>query len=93
MAGFQVATAAGPLCAEPVTGVAFFIESVGWHEEQRIENEAHGLALSGQVISAAKEACKQAFLKHSPRLVEPYFLCDIQVHCTPLYTSLVSSPC
>lgn len=77
--GFQVATSAGPMCEEPVTGVAFFLEQVAMHAGEQPENE-HGQGLIGQVISASKEACRQAMLKHSPRLVEPYFLCDIQVH-------------
>ncbi len=34
---------------------------------------------TGQIISAMKEACKEAFLSRSVRLVEAMYLCDIQV--------------
>lgn len=32
--GFQMACAAGPLCAEPIQGVAFVLEQFSHHEEQ-----------------------------------------------------------
>ncbi|MDP2437632.1 MAG: hypothetical protein Q8P67_17965 [archaeon] len=35
--------------------------------------------LTGQVISAANEACRLAFLNHSVRLVEPMYSCALEV--------------
>ena len=34
--------------------------------------------LSGQVISTVKEACRQAFLAYSPRLMLAMYSCDLQ---------------
>ncbi len=45
--GFQIATLHGPLCAEPVEGMAFFVESVEIDEEgiekETGRSESHAL--------------------------------------------------
>ena len=38
IAGFQLATAAGPLCAEPMQGVAFIVERFAIKADQEPEN-------------------------------------------------------
>jgi len=79
--GFQMATSAGPLCEEPMTGIAFFIEDIEIDKSILMSvstADTYG-PLPGQVISAVKEACRQAFLSRSVRLVEPLFLCEVQV--------------
>jgi ribosome assembly protein 1 len=49
---FQLLTQAGPLCEEPMLGVAFELEAV----EVTSEGSSQDAGFSGQVISAAKEA-------------------------------------
>ncbi|WFD01413.1 Cytoplasmic GTPase/eEF2-like protein (ribosomal biogenesis) [Malassezia obtusa] len=72
--GFQLATASGPMCAEPMQGMAFFVERIA-------VEEAEGLRQS-QVVSAAissvREACKSGLLDWSPRLMLAMYSCDIQ---------------
>lgn len=74
--GFQLATSAGPLCEEPLSGVCFIIEDISIQTEHRV-NEERG-PFSGQIMSAIKEACRQAFLSHSARLIQPMFFCEVQ---------------
>ncbi|KAJ3105210.1 Cytoplasmic GTPase/eEF2-like protein (ribosomal biogenesis) [Phlyctochytrium planicorne] len=74
--GFQLATSSGPLCAEPIEGVVFFVEDVKVSPEAV---DAKGLGgLSGLVIAAMRDACKQAFLQWSPRLSLAMYSCDLQ---------------
>lgn len=76
-AGFQLATLQGPLCMEPMMGVAFFLEEFvveGWEEA----SPAQLSLLSGQIISTVKEACRQAYLGWSPRLMLAMYSCDLQ---------------
>jgi ribosome assembly protein 1 len=40
--GFQIATFQGPLCAEPVQGMAYFVESIQMSGD-RLENEMREL--------------------------------------------------
>jgi len=85
VSGFQLASASGPLCEEPMTGVAFIVEDISISDEP-VDNEvatAQG-PFSGQIISTVKEACRSAFMKHGVRIVEPMYLCDIQVSMTAL---------
>ncbi|KAJ8501960.1 hypothetical protein ONZ51_g289 [Trametes cubensis] len=78
--GFQLATFQGPLCAEPVEGMAYFVESVrldreGIEEEQTHNRMAH---LTGSFISAVRDACRNGLLDWSPRLMLAMYTCDIQ---------------
>ncbi len=68
--GFQMATSAGPLCAEPMQGVAFFIESLS-------ASSATG-SVTGPLMSTFRESCKSALLDWSPRLMLAMYSCDIQ---------------
>ncbi len=59
--GFQLATLAGPLCEEPMMGVAFVVEDFALQDAEEREGEDLYGPLSGQVVSAAKEGCRKAF--------------------------------
>ncbi|CAG4943869.1 unnamed protein product [Parnassius apollo] len=77
--GFQLATLAGPLCEEPVMGVAFCVEE--WTLERNyVEDTTHTFGpLSGQIMSAVKEACRRAFQVQPQRLMAAMYSCDIVV--------------
>eukprot|EP01063_Lacrimia_lanifica_P024302 TRINITY_DN32230_c0_g1_i1.p1 TRINITY_DN32230_c0_g1~~TRINITY_DN32230_c0_g1_i1.p1 ORF type:complete len:1001 (+),score=444.09 TRINITY_DN32230_c0_g1_i1:62-3064(+) len=75
IAGFQMAVEKGPLCDEPMTKVAFFVESLEVGEETQA-GACYG-PLSGQVMSTINQACRQAFMQEGKRLVEPVYECDV----------------
>lgn len=75
LTGFQVASSQGPLCHEPLWGIAVEVDS----ELDEHVDEKEIAALSGQVITATREAIDQAVLSCSPRLVEAILLCVISV--------------
>jgi ribosome assembly protein 1 len=80
--GFQLATSAGPLCDEPMWGLAFVIEaritpSTGHDEsETHQQSDQYGI-FAGQVIATVKDACRTAVLKNKPRLVEAMYFCEL----------------
>lgn len=83
VSGFQLATAAGPLCDEPMWGVAFLVEVyISPLAEQSDESdinqqsEQHGI-FTGQVMTAVKDACRAAVLQNKPRLVEAMYFCEL----------------
>ncbi|CAK5284428.1 unnamed protein product [Mycena citricolor] len=78
--GFQLATFQGPLCNEPVEGLAYFVESVEIDQEKLSkEIEQNRTAqVTGSVISASREACRNGLLDWSPRLMLAMYSCDIQ---------------
>lgn len=78
LSGFQLATAAGPLCDEPMWGLAFLVEPYIFPDspESSHQAEQHGM-LSGQVMTAVKEACRSAVLQNQPRLVEAMYFCEL----------------
>ncbi|CAK1542205.1 unnamed protein product [Leptosia nina] len=76
--GFQLATLAGPLCEEPMMGVAFCVEE--WALEKGDSDETHSYGpLSGQIMSAVKEGCRRAFQVQPQRLMAAMYSCDIVV--------------
>ncbi|KAL0870582.1 hypothetical protein ABMA27_005545 [Loxostege sticticalis] len=77
--GFQLATLAGPLCEEPMMGVAFCVEE--WTlEKSEAEDGSHTFGpLSGQIVSAVKEGCRKAFQVQPQRLMAAMYSCDIVV--------------
>ncbi|OQR83659.1 elongation factor G [Achlya hypogyna] len=79
VSGFQLATACGPLCDEPVWGVAFVVEDlvVTPLDADAQATSAYG-PLSGQVISTMKSGCRSAFLHQPVRLVEAMYKCSVQ---------------
>lgn len=91
--GFQMATAAGPLCDESVWGVAFIVDDVVWNSTtvESLQGEVSGAEetstasatnqfgpLSGQVISTMRTSCRIAFVKQPVRLVEAIYDCTVQ---------------
>ncbi|SPO35504.1 probable translation elongation factor 2 -putative [Pseudozyma flocculosa] len=79
-AGFQMATNAGPMCAEPMQGMAFFVEAVEIDKEE-VSKEGARARLSqvaGSMISAVREVCRNGLLDWSPRLMLAMYSCDIQ---------------
>lgn len=97
--GFQLATAAGPLCDEPMWGIAFQVEA-RFNLQQPSDNgsslslsssstvlplyeDVYG-PLSGQITSAARQAFRKAVLASGPRLVESHFLCEVSTSAEAL---------
>ncbi|KAG6903265.1 hypothetical protein C0995_000160 [Termitomyces sp. Mi166 len=79
--GFQLASFQGPLCAEPVEGMAYFVESVEIDQgslEKEIEEHNRMAQVTGSVISAVRDACRNGLLDWSPRLMLAMYMCDIQ---------------
>lgn len=78
ISGFQMRCRSGPLCEEPLRGVAFMIEE--WtnliDDEQNSSKDAFG-PLSGQIIAAIKEGCKLAFQAQPQRLMAAMYSCVI----------------
>lgn len=77
--GFQLATLAGPLCDEPMMGVAFCIEQWTLEKPQGDEVSNTFGPLSGQIMSAVKEGCRRAFQVQPQRLMAAMYSCDIVV--------------
>ncbi|WOG81882.1 hypothetical protein DCAR_0101038 [Daucus carota subsp. sativus] len=84
MSGFQLASAAGPLCDEPMWGLAFVVEAyvsastgqINDSSNSQQQAEQYGM-FSGQVMTAVKDACKAAVLQKKPRLVEGMYFCEL----------------
>ncbi|KAG2145893.1 P-loop containing nucleoside triphosphate hydrolase protein [Suillus clintonianus] len=78
--GFQLATFQGPLCAEPVEGMAYFVESIDVDadgvQKEIVQNRLS--QVTGSVISAVRDACRNGLLDWSPRLMLAMYSCDIQ---------------
>ncbi|KAK0722537.1 P-loop containing nucleoside triphosphate hydrolase protein [Lasiosphaeria miniovina] len=77
--GFQLATNQGPLCHEPVEGVAVFIEdiTVAAAEEEIPARDRVG-RLTGEVIKTVQQSMHKGFLDWSPRLMLAMYSCEIQ---------------
>lgn len=77
---FQLATAQGPLCNEPIQGTAVFIEEVivtAPSDEESSSREQLG-RLTGEVIKTVRDSIRQGFLDWSPRLLLAMYSCEIQ---------------
>lgn len=74
--GFQLANQQGPLCAEPVVGMAYVVEYVRYDASKSGHTSAH--AVVGSLISAARDAFRQGLLDWSPRLKLAMYACDVQ---------------
>jgi len=78
VSGFQIATNAGPLCDEPMWGLAFIVEPYIFDDGSDAANHSDQYnVFSGQVITAVKEACRAAVLQNKPRLVEAMYFCEL----------------
>ncbi|KAG7290717.1 hypothetical protein NEMBOFW57_000720 [Staphylotrichum longicolle] len=82
--GFQLATHHGPLCNEPVQGIAVFIEDISVTSPSSAEGGEDGSArdrlgrLTGEVIKTVQQSIHKAFLDWSPRLMLAMYSCEIQ---------------
>lgn len=82
---FQLATQQGPLCNEPVQGVAVFLEEVSVNPSTDDESSARDRIgrLTGEVIKTAQQAIRQGFLDWSPRILLAMYSCEIQASSKP----------
>ncbi|KAF6174221.1 hypothetical protein GIB67_033753 [Kingdonia uniflora] len=98
VSGFQLATGAGPLCDEPMWGLAFHVETyltplVDSSDEPGLSTQQidqYGLR-TGQIMGAVKEACRTAVLRKKPRLVEAMYFCELNTpteYLGPMYAVL-----
>ncbi|KZS87255.1 P-loop containing nucleoside triphosphate hydrolase protein [Sistotremastrum niveocremeum HHB9708] len=79
-AGFQIATFQGPLCGEPMEGMAFFVEKIDIDAE-KLHNENVRTRMAqetGSLISSNRDACRSGLLEWSPRLLLAMYSCEIQ---------------
>jgi ribosome assembly protein 1 len=75
--GFQLATLAGPLCEEPMSGVAFIVEDWTIQDDDLAQSIS---SLAGPVMSSMKDACRKAFQEKHQRLKVAMYSCSIQVN-------------
>lgn len=77
---FQLATAQGPLCHEPVQGIAVFLEEVTVAPplDEDTSNRDNLGRLTGEVIKTVRDFIRQGFLDWSPRLLLAMYSCEIQ---------------
>jgi ribosome assembly protein 1 len=77
---FQLSTQLGPLCNEPVQGIAVFVETFDIEiPETEIESVRLKMGkITGEIMAAVQYAIKQGFLDWSPRLMLAMYSCDIQ---------------
>ncbi|AOW04139.1 P-loop containing nucleoside triphosphate hydrolase protein [Yarrowia lipolytica] len=68
LTGFQLATQSGPLCNEPMQGVAVYLDLIDDPNDE----------LAGKLISPFQKAIYTAFLDWSPRLMLATYSCEIQ---------------
>ncbi|KAJ5719249.1 hypothetical protein N7493_007704 [Penicillium malachiteum] len=72
---FQLATGQGPLCQEPMQGVAVFLEDIS---VQAAKDELDMGRLTGDSIRMVREGITQGFLDWSPRIMLAMYSCEIQ---------------
>ena len=77
--GFQLATLAGPLCEEPLMGVAYILEECCVLSADESVSTHHYGPFTGQIISSVKEGCRRAFQNRPQRLMAAMYTCSIQV--------------
>lgn len=89
--GFQLATNQGPLCHEPVQGIAVFVEDVSVTpattsadaEDDDAPSARDRLGrLTGEVIKTVQQSIHKGFLDWSPRLMLAMYSCEIQAAST-----------
>ncbi|CAM6088803.1 unnamed protein product [Calypogeia fissa] len=92
ISGFQLATAQGPLCEEPMWGLAFTVEILVNMKEKGPSDPdkdnsngtvSHAMedygALSGQIMSGVKDACRAAVLAKRPQIAEAMYFCEVVI--------------
>lgn len=98
LSGFQLATAAGPLCDEPLWGLAFVVEAyISPTIEQpndsdtSVQHSEHYGVFAGQVMTAVKDACRASVIQKNPRVVEAMYFCELNTpteHLGSMYAVL-----
>lgn len=94
--GFQLATSQGPLCREPVQGIAVFVENVTINSADEESSARDNLGrLTGEVIKTVQQSIHKGFLDWSPRLMLAMYSCEIQASSKfdPLPYVPTISPC
>ena len=103
-AGFQLAAFQGPLCGEPVVGMAWNVVDLKlnktddeqrepfkhYHTSAQVAVRGRGSAVVGALISAVRDACRQGMLDWSPRMKLAMYTCDIQASSTSRHLRLAS---
>ena len=77
--GFRLATGAGPLCEEPMHGVAFVIEDISEFEAEQETDGPIIAANAGQVMSATAKACNRAMEEAGARIMLAMYTMDLMV--------------
>eukprot|EP01113_Clastostelium_recurvatum_P026831 TRINITY_DN3223_c0_g1_i2.p1 TRINITY_DN3223_c0_g1~~TRINITY_DN3223_c0_g1_i2.p1 ORF type:complete len:970 (+),score=181.67 TRINITY_DN3223_c0_g1_i2:91-2910(+) len=80
--GFQWASREGPLCEEPIRNVKFKVVGASIASEPVHRG-------GGQIIPTARRVAYSAFLTATPRLMEPYYISEIQAPTDPLCVAAV----
>lgn len=76
---FQLAAAQGPLCNEPLQGVAVFVEEVTLNLAEDDASARDNLGrLTGEIIKTFQSALRSGFLDWSPRLMLAMYSVEIQ---------------
>ncbi|KAI5812615.1 putative ribosome biogenesis protein Ria1 [Pyronema omphalodes] len=75
---FQLTTSSGPLCNEPIQGIACILESLELTNTSSTTDLSSTLTKSFELIPAIQNAIKTGFLDWSPRLLLAMYSCDIQ---------------
>ncbi|KAK5078571.1 Cytoplasmic GTPase/eEF2-like protein (ribosomal biogenesis) [Lithohypha guttulata] len=87
---FQLATTQGPLCREPMQGVAVFLEKIDYtphsHPHEFPSEETNNTSpdasdigrLTGELITTTRETIRHSFLDWSPRILLATYTCTIQ---------------
>ncbi|CAM9013616.1 unnamed protein product [Wickerhamomyces anomalus] len=74
--GFQLGTSNGPLCHEPIQGIAVIVEEI---EEKEATDETPVISnLLGRLITTTRDTIHQTVLDWSPRIMLAMYTCDIQ---------------
>ncbi|EJD40898.1 P-loop containing nucleoside triphosphate hydrolase protein [Auricularia subglabra TFB-10046 SS5] len=78
--GFQAATFQGPLCAEPMQGIAVVLEGLEYDPDAIAAEvgQSRLVQITGSLISSVREACRSGMLDWSPRLMLAMYSCEIQ---------------
>lgn len=74
---FQLATAHGPLCQEPLQGVAVLLEDISIADAGTLGSTQSG-KFTGEILKSVREAIRTGFLDWSPRLMMAMYNCEIQ---------------
>lgn len=87
---FQLAMAQGPLCQEPMQGIAVFVQDVSFPQTQDEQDNIAGQSgrLTGEMIRTVRDSILKGFLDWSPRLLLAMYSCEIQASSKIYYTCL-----